>query len=96
MLSYPIVVLGVRSSEVFQRYRKHLLPLLLTSTSHKKEVKTTVYPGTYIIRVMPEDTAWQLAGKPRQWQVDALRAWESAAKRGIVSVVTGAGKTFFA
>jgi superfamily II DNA or RNA helicase len=31
----------------------------------------------------------------RQWQREALRAWESAG-RGIVSVVTGGGKTFFA
>lgn len=33
---------------------------------------------------------------PRQWQLDALSAWESAGRRGIVSVVTGGGKTAFA
>ena len=33
--------------------------------------------------------------KPRKWQLDALDAW-SVAYRGVVSVVTGAGKTFFA
>ena len=33
--------------------------------------------------------------KPRRWQRDALAAW-SPGFRGVVSVVTGAGKTFFA
>ena len=33
--------------------------------------------------------------KPRQWQREALNAWTSEF-RGVVSVVTGAGKTFFA
>lgn len=33
---------------------------------------------------------------PRGWQVDALAAWERAGQRGIVSVVTGGGKTVFA
>ena len=34
--------------------------------------------------------------KPRRWQSDALAAWKSSGLRGIASVVTGAGKTFFA
>ena len=33
---------------------------------------------------------------PRGWQVEALSAWELADYRGIVSVVTGGGKTVFA
>jgi superfamily II DNA or RNA helicase len=33
---------------------------------------------------------------PRGWQVKALEAWERAEKRGIISVVTGGGKTVFA
>jgi superfamily II DNA or RNA helicase len=33
---------------------------------------------------------------PRGWQVAALREWEHAGHRGIVSVVTGGGKTIFA
>jgi superfamily II DNA or RNA helicase len=33
---------------------------------------------------------------PRGWQVDALAMWERANHRGIISVVTGAGKTVFA
>lgn len=33
---------------------------------------------------------------PRGWQVDALANWEQANHRGIVSVVTGGGKTVFA
>lgn len=33
---------------------------------------------------------------PRGWQVDALSEWERAGHRGIVSVVTGGGKTVFA
>lgn len=32
----------------------------------------------------------------RRWQELALRAWTSEGKKGIVSVVTGGGKTFFA
>ncbi len=32
----------------------------------------------------------------RRWQEGALEAWLAAGKRGIVSVVTGGGKTFFA
>lgn len=34
--------------------------------------------------------------EPRGWQVDALKRWEDAGHRGIVSVVTGGGKTVFA
>lgn len=33
---------------------------------------------------------------PRGWQVQALKNWEEADHRGIVSVVTGGGKTVFA
>ncbi|KAB2310971.1 DEAD/DEAH box helicase [Betaproteobacteria bacterium SCN2] len=33
---------------------------------------------------------------PRGWQIDALTKWDKAGHRGIVSVVTGGGKTVFA
>lgn len=33
---------------------------------------------------------------PRGWQIEALQEWERAGHRGIVSVVTGGGKTVFA
>lgn len=33
---------------------------------------------------------------PRRWQLEAIEKWESAGHRGIVSVVTGGGKTVFA
>jgi len=33
---------------------------------------------------------------PRGWQIEALAKWEQAGNRGIVSVVTGGGKTVFA
>lgn len=33
---------------------------------------------------------------PRGWQIEALSSWEQANHRGIVSVVTGGGKTVFA
>jgi superfamily II DNA or RNA helicase len=33
---------------------------------------------------------------PRRWQTQALEAWEQAGFKGIVSVVTGGGKTVFA
>lgn len=38
---------------------------------------------------------WCLERKPRRWQAEALESW-SDAYRGIVAVVTGAGKTIFA
>ena len=34
--------------------------------------------------------------RPRGWQIDALAEWERSNYRGIVSVVTGGGKTVFA
>lgn len=34
--------------------------------------------------------------RPRDWQLEALALWEQANNRGIVSVVTGGGKTVFA
>ncbi len=37
----------------------------------------------------------KLQRQPRRWQTEALAAWSSGF-RGVVSVVTGAGKTFFA
>jgi len=33
--------------------------------------------------------------KPRKWQEEALRIWKKE-KKGIIKVVTGGGKTFFA
>lgn len=33
---------------------------------------------------------------PRRWQIDAMNRWLVAGRRGIASVVTGGGKTFFA
>jgi superfamily II DNA or RNA helicase len=33
---------------------------------------------------------------PRAWQIEAMRRWIAAAHRGIISVVTGGGKTVFA
>ena len=41
-------------------------------------------------------SAWVLSAKPRDWQTRAEEAWAGAGGRGIVSVVTGAGKTVFA
>src|SRR4051812_6195647 len=34
--------------------------------------------------------------KPRQWQIEALAEWKKQGNRGIISVVTGGGKTVFA
>lgn len=42
-----------------------------------------------------EKSKWSLRFKPRTWQERALREWESG-MRGVVSVVTGGGKTAFA
>jgi superfamily II DNA or RNA helicase len=41
------------------------------------------------------DTKWQLKNKPRGWQSAALERW-IAHHKGVVSVVTGGGKTMFA
>lgn len=38
----------------------------------------------------------QLSQQPRAWQIDALKRWVAAGRRGIAEVVTGAGKTLFA
>ena len=38
---------------------------------------------------------WNLNFKPRGWQKEALPLWNKK-MRGVVSVVTGGGKTFFA
>lgn len=37
-----------------------------------------------------------MAITPRRWQVEALAAWNRAGRKGVVEVVTGAGKTVFA
>ena len=44
---------------------------------------------------MGETKAWSLSKPPRSWQSSALEAWK-ATFHGIVSVVTGGGKTIFA
>ncbi|MFN2317208.1 MAG: DEAD/DEAH box helicase, partial [Gemmatimonadales bacterium] len=41
-------------------------------------------------------TRWRAPFLPYQWQRDAARAWEVAGGRGILEVVTGAGKTALA
>ena len=41
------------------------------------------------------DTKWQLKNKPRGWQSAALEQW-IVHRKGVVSVVTGGGKTMFA
>src|SRR5437879_2326790 len=40
-------------------------------------------------------TEWRLAVEPRSWQSAAFEQWKKGL-RGVVSVVTGAGKTAFA
>lgn len=45
---------------------------------------------------MTPSPAWTLDTAPRRWQTEALEAWLRAEQRGIVGVVTGAGKTLFA
>ena len=40
--------------------------------------------------------AWRLRHEPRDWQQTAFKAWAGNDRRGIVEVVTGAGKTVFA
>jgi superfamily II DNA or RNA helicase len=42
------------------------------------------------------EARWTLRVEPRTWQRRALAIWESNYRRGIVEVVTGAGKTVFA
>lgn len=44
-------------------------------------------------RLLP---ARPLALTPRAWQVEAMGRWEESGRRGVVSVVTGAGKTALA
>lgn len=39
--------------------------------------------------------SWELRYEPRQWQKDALDIWREK-RQGVLSVVTGAGKTIFA
>jgi superfamily II DNA or RNA helicase len=39
---------------------------------------------------------WALNASARDWQVAALRLWREQGDQGIVAVVTGGGKTFFA
>lgn len=45
---------------------------------------------------MTDGPTWALTTEPRRWQDEARAAWERAGQRGIVGVVTGAGKTLFA
>lgn len=47
-------------------------------------------------RLTTAGSGWHFTVQPRAWQQEALAAWESQHRRGIVSVVTGAGKTIFA
>jgi superfamily II DNA or RNA helicase len=39
---------------------------------------------------------WALSIEPRRWQREAAARWDRSKRRGIVEVVTGAGKTVFA
>lgn len=43
----------------------------------------------------PPSEQWRLRPKPRSWQLHALEAWKQH-NRGVISVVTGGGKTVFA
>ncbi len=46
--------------------------------------------------IVPKDErAWTLRLRPRKWQIEALGRWTHEF-RGVVKVVTGAGKTLFA
>jgi len=40
--------------------------------------------------------SWEQKYKPRYWQEKAFASWNEASNRGVVEVVTGGGKTFFA
>ena len=39
---------------------------------------------------------WNLKHPPRRWQIEALDRWRMNGRHGVVSVVTGGGKTIFA
>lgn len=54
-------------------------------------------PSSHMPQSSPQSPAlqWRAISSPRQWQRDALLEW-STTLRGIVKVVTGAGKTIFA
>ena len=39
---------------------------------------------------------WKATVQPRRWQCQALKSWINSERRGVVSVVTGGGKTSFA
>src|SRR6266571_8764373 len=41
------------------------------------------------------ELTWRLRLEPRRWQLEALRSWTES-YRGVVAVVTGAGKTCLA
>jgi superfamily II DNA or RNA helicase len=41
-------------------------------------------------------SSWILQPTPRDWQKEALAAWNSTGHKGVAAIVTGAGKTVFA
>lgn len=44
----------------------------------------------------PADFSWNIGREPYRWQFEALDAWRAVGRKGIVKVVTGAGKTVMA
>lgn len=59
---------------------------ITASVKFSKDIKDTFEKETYL----------SIKHKPRDWQKLAIRAWESASRKGIVEAATGAGKTALA
>ena len=67
----------------------------ITSSRHTEPIDTTDSPDS--LRTLDPAAFEMNAGRTSYtWQLEAMDAWEKAGRRGVLKVVTGAGKTVFA
>lgn len=83
-------------SEVVTRHQLNLLNFWSEKIADAGESLETSNQAIADSREMPDK--WNLLGKTplRDWQVECRERWFASGKRGVVKVVTGAGKTIMA
>jgi superfamily II DNA or RNA helicase len=106
-VAFPLEKAGwelVKSGQISSEIASNLEKALTRLASIKNFEKTCDRPNCGICKLVVKeffsgkliDLPWKLSIELYRWQKEAKRAWWENGGRGIVKVVTGAGKTIFA
>ena len=89
---------NVRNAATLARIRDHLADGEVQQAELSLDSSGARMSRRALLKLKHEGPDYSLAPSlaPYRWQLDALRCWTDAGCRGVLQVVTGAGKTFLA